>query len=145
MPGCSCTSRTLPLSRCSSELESMCPQDDGWVAKLLVEAGTKDLAVGSPLAVLVEDQEHVAAFKDYSPASQQQQQQQQSSQAQPEPKGASPAHPQAACWHSQVTCSLNSEHVRRVCQCLDNNLWNLGCGKRPELLSGRVSHQGLLG
>ena len=43
------------------------------MAKLLVEEGAKDLAVGSPLAVLVEDEDHIAAFEDYSPASAQQQ------------------------------------------------------------------------
>ena len=40
-------------------------QDDGIVAKLLVKAGTKDIPVGTPMAVLVEEAEHVAAFKDY--------------------------------------------------------------------------------
>lgn len=28
-------------------------QDDGFVAKILVEAGTKDIKVGTPLAILV--------------------------------------------------------------------------------------------
>ena len=31
-------------------------QDDGYVAALLVEDGAKDLAVGSPVLVFVEDQ-----------------------------------------------------------------------------------------
>lgn len=30
-------------------------QDDGYIAKLLVPEGAKDIAVGSPVAVFVED------------------------------------------------------------------------------------------
>ena len=60
------------------------------MAKILVEEGAKDLAVGSPLAVLVEDEAHIAAFKDYSPASTQQKP---SSKAQPESKGGYPLLP----------------------------------------------------
>ncbi len=40
-------------------------QDDGIVAKLLVPAGTKDIPVGTLMAILVDEEEHVAAFKDY--------------------------------------------------------------------------------
>jgi pyruvate dehydrogenase E2 component (dihydrolipoamide acetyltransferase) len=39
--------------------------DDGIVAKLLVAEGASDLAVGTPVAVLVEEAADVAAFKDY--------------------------------------------------------------------------------
>ncbi|KAK9811478.1 hypothetical protein WJX72_004570 [[Myrmecia] bisecta] len=39
--------------------------DDGFIAKILVPAGTKDVAVGTPLALLVEDADSVPAFKDY--------------------------------------------------------------------------------
>jgi pyruvate dehydrogenase E2 component (dihydrolipoamide acetyltransferase) len=31
-------------------------QDDGFVAKILAEEGAKDIAVGSPVIVIVEDQ-----------------------------------------------------------------------------------------
>ena len=31
-------------------------QDDGFVAKLLVEEGAKDISVGSPVIVIVEEQ-----------------------------------------------------------------------------------------
>ena len=41
-------------------------QDDGNVAKLLLQAGEgKDLAIGTPIMITVEDSEDVAAFKDY--------------------------------------------------------------------------------
>ncbi|SCU88349.1 LADA_0E09604g1_1 [Lachancea dasiensis] len=40
-------------------------QDDGYLAKLLVSEGTKDLPVGKPIAVYVEDEGDVAAFKDF--------------------------------------------------------------------------------
>lgn len=36
-------------------------QEDGYVAALLVDAGAKDLAVGSPVLVFVEDQARAAA------------------------------------------------------------------------------------
>ena len=47
------------------QLPQLCLQDDGIVAKLLVPAGTKDIPVGTLMAILVEEEEHVAAFKDY--------------------------------------------------------------------------------
>ena len=43
-------------------------QDDGFVAKLLVEPGAKDIAVGTPLLVLAEDEADVGKFADYSSA-----------------------------------------------------------------------------
>ena len=43
-------------------------QDDGFIAKILQEAGAKDLAVGTPLAILVEDSDHIPQFADYSPS-----------------------------------------------------------------------------
>ena len=38
-------------------------QDDGFIAKLLVPEGTKDVGVGTPVLVFVEDKESVPAFK----------------------------------------------------------------------------------
>jgi len=40
-------------------------QDDGYVARLLLEAGTQDVPVGTPIMITVEEEEHVAAFQDY--------------------------------------------------------------------------------
>ncbi|DBB13540.1 hypothetical protein WJX82_011033 [Trebouxia sp. C0006] len=42
-------------------------QDDGFIAKLLKPGGSKDIPVGMPLVVLVEEKEHIADFKDFSP------------------------------------------------------------------------------
>jgi hypothetical protein len=42
-------------------------QDDGFVAKLLVEPGAKDIPVGTPLLVMVEDEADVGKFADFSP------------------------------------------------------------------------------
>lgn len=42
-------------------------QDDGFVAKLLKPGGSKDIPVGTPLVVLVEEKEHIGDFKDFSP------------------------------------------------------------------------------
>jgi hypothetical protein len=41
-------------------------QEDGFIAKILRQGGSKDVAVGAPVAVLVEEQSSIAAFKDYS-------------------------------------------------------------------------------
>ncbi|KAF3937292.1 hypothetical protein ABW19_dt0201486 [Dactylella cylindrospora] len=41
-------------------------QDEGIVAKILLESGEKDVGVGSPIAVLVEDAADVDAFKDFT-------------------------------------------------------------------------------
>ncbi|BDA46555.1 Dihydrolipoyllysine-residue acetyltransferase component of pyruvate dehydrogenase complex, mitochondrial [Coccomyxa sp. Obi] len=41
-------------------------QDDGYMAKLLVPDGTKDIPVGSPVAVFVEDQDSVSAFANFT-------------------------------------------------------------------------------
>lgn len=40
-------------------------QDDGVVAKLLVEAGSADITVGVPIMVTVEEEDDVASFKDF--------------------------------------------------------------------------------
>ncbi|CAB1115665.1 unnamed protein product [Ectocarpus sp. CCAP 1310/34] len=40
-------------------------QDDSFMAKHLVEAGTQDIAVGTPIFVTVDDADSVAAFKDF--------------------------------------------------------------------------------
>jgi pyruvate dehydrogenase E2 component (dihydrolipoamide acetyltransferase) len=42
-------------------------QDDGVVAKILVEAGSGEIPVGVPIIVTVEDTADVAAFKDFVP------------------------------------------------------------------------------
>ncbi|PNW81578.1 hypothetical protein CHLRE_06g252550v5 [Chlamydomonas reinhardtii] len=41
--------------------------EEGYVAALLVPEGTRDVAVGTPLALLVEDPEHLAAFARLTP------------------------------------------------------------------------------
>jgi len=40
--------------------------DDGYIAKIFIEDGTADVAVKTPVAILVEDEESVAAFANYS-------------------------------------------------------------------------------
>lgn len=40
-------------------------QDEGYVAAMLYEAGTKDIPLGKILAVLVEEEDDIAAFKDF--------------------------------------------------------------------------------
>lgn len=40
-------------------------QDEGFIAKILKPSGSKDIAVGTPCAILVEEEDKVTAFKDY--------------------------------------------------------------------------------
>lgn len=41
-------------------------QEDGYLAKILVQAGAEDIKIGTPVAVFVEDASAVAAFASYS-------------------------------------------------------------------------------
>lgn len=41
--------------------------EEGYLAKIIVPAGTKDIPLGKLLCIIVEKQSDVAAFKDYSP------------------------------------------------------------------------------
>ncbi|CAI2366373.1 unnamed protein product [Moneuplotes crassus] len=61
-------------------------QEDGYVAKLLVEEGAQDIALGELVAILVEDEDDIAAFKDYKPESS-------SNAPQKTPKAPEPATP----------------------------------------------------
>ena len=40
-------------------------QDEGYIAKILYDAGSKDIPLGTALAIMVDDEDDVAAFKDY--------------------------------------------------------------------------------
>ncbi|CAB4411332.1 unnamed protein product [Rhizophagus irregularis] len=40
-------------------------QEEGYLAKIFVEAGTKDIKVGTPIAILIEDKEGIDQFADY--------------------------------------------------------------------------------
>lgn len=39
--------------------------EEGYLAKILIPAGSKDVPIGRPVCIIVEDEESVAAFKDY--------------------------------------------------------------------------------
>ncbi|KAL5279279.1 DLAT family protein [Megaselia abdita] len=59
--------------------------EEGYLAKIIVPAGSKDIAIGKLLCIIVENQEDVAAFKDFKD----------DGAAAPKPKAASPP-PEAA-------------------------------------------------
>jgi pyruvate dehydrogenase E2 component (dihydrolipoamide acetyltransferase) len=40
-------------------------QEEGYIAKLLYPEGTKDVALGQVVAIVVESKDDVAKFKDY--------------------------------------------------------------------------------
>ena len=61
-----CTGTNLCARQAMSELCSWL-QDDGFIAKILVQQGAQDIKVGTALAVMVEESEDVAAFADYKP------------------------------------------------------------------------------
>ena len=44
-------------------------QEEGYIAKILFDAGAKDVPLGAPVAILVDNKEDVAAFANYSPDS----------------------------------------------------------------------------
>ena len=44
-------------------------QEEGFVAAILYPEGAKDVELGKAVAILVEDEADVAAFKDYDPNS----------------------------------------------------------------------------
>ena len=43
-------------------------QEEGFLAKILVPGGTSDVIVGTPIAILAEEQEDVAKFAQYAAA-----------------------------------------------------------------------------
>lgn len=44
-------------------------QEEGYVAAILYPDGAKDVELGKIVAIIVEDKDDVAAFKDYDPSS----------------------------------------------------------------------------
>ena len=43
-------------------------QDEGFVAKLIFPAGAKDIPVGAAVAIIVEEEDQIAAFKNFQPS-----------------------------------------------------------------------------
>jgi pyruvate dehydrogenase E2 component (dihydrolipoamide acetyltransferase) len=44
-------------------------QEEGFVAKLLFPPGSKDIPLGTPIAILVEDEDDINAFEDFEASS----------------------------------------------------------------------------
>ncbi|KAJ1649093.1 pyruvate dehydrogenase complex dihydrolipoamide acetyltransferase component (E2) [Dispira simplex] len=44
-------------------------QEEGYLAKILLESGTKDVPINQPIAVLVEDKDDIGKFTDFQPES----------------------------------------------------------------------------
>lgn len=42
-------------------------QEEGFVAKILYGDGAKDVPLGEPVAILVDDEDDIAAFADWTP------------------------------------------------------------------------------
>ncbi len=40
-------------------------QEEGYLAKIMVAEGTRDVPLGTPLCIIVEKESDIAAFKDY--------------------------------------------------------------------------------
>jgi len=55
----------IETDKATMDMESM---EDGYLAKILVPAGTQNVAVGTTLAIIVEDKADCAAFANYSPS-----------------------------------------------------------------------------
>ena len=41
--------------------------DEGYLAKILIPAGSQEVPIGKPIAVIVEDESNVSAFANYVP------------------------------------------------------------------------------
>lgn len=68
LPTC-CAALPCPLPLCPTlqatiEWEA---QEEGFVARILAPAGSQGISVGTTVAILVEEEGDVAAFKDYTP------------------------------------------------------------------------------
>lgn len=63
--------------------------EEGYLAKILIAAGSKDVPIGRPVCIIVEDEASVAAFKDYKADSA-------PAPAAPKPVAAAPAPPPPA-------------------------------------------------
>ena len=63
--------------------------EEGYLAKILIAAGSKDVPIGRPVCIIVEDEASVAAFKDYKADSA-------PAPAAPKPAAAAPAPPPPA-------------------------------------------------
>ena len=64
-------------------------QEDGFIAQILQPSGAKDVSVGTPVIVMVEEKESVAAFAAYTSADGSKPQAPASAPAQPTPAAAS--------------------------------------------------------
>lgn len=42
-------------------------QEEGYLAKILIPEGTRDVPLGTPLCIIVEKEEDIPAFADYRP------------------------------------------------------------------------------
>lgn len=54
----------IETDKATMEMDSM---EEGYLAAILVEAGTNDVDVGTPIAILVDSEEDVAKFEGYQP------------------------------------------------------------------------------
>jgi len=63
-------------------------QDEGYIAKTFFSDGAKDIPLGTPLCIVVDSEDEIAAFKDYVPAA--------ATAAEPTPAAATPAAPTSA-------------------------------------------------
>ena len=64
-------------------------QDEGYIAKTFFSDGAKDIPLGTPLCIVVDNEEDIAAFKDYQPEAK-------AAAAEPTPAAATPAAPTSA-------------------------------------------------
>lgn len=62
--------------------------DEGYLAKILIAAGSKDVPIGRPVCIIVENEGDIAAFKDYKPS--------EGGAAAPKPAAAAPPPPPPA-------------------------------------------------
>ncbi|KAJ1964121.1 pyruvate dehydrogenase complex dihydrolipoamide acetyltransferase component (E2) [Dipsacomyces acuminosporus] len=91
-------------------------QEEGYLAKILAETGTKDLGIDTPIAVIVENESDIAAFADFSLAEANVESPAASASADQAPSAAAPAAPtpSAAPAASSAPISATTEGGDRI-------------------------------
>ena len=58
------------LTKCEKEILTALgfeTPEEGYLAKILIQAGTKDIAIGKPLCIIVSDKSSISQFENYEP------------------------------------------------------------------------------
>lgn len=86
-------------------------QDEGFVAKLMYEAGTKDIPLGKVLAIIVDDADDIPAFANYTASDEAPATPAASTPAPEAPKAAAPSAPTPAATSSPAAAKASGDRI----------------------------------